>query len=459
VLRRLAVFSGGATVAAAEAVCGFEPVSRDAVLDIAGRLSDKSMVVVDRDGSVTRLRLLESVRAYAAMRLDEAGELAFVRGRHLDWALHLVRDIDAAMNGRDEARWQAIEAAEHANLVEALHTAATDPDGAVRVAELAGRLRQSWEAAGRFGEAIEWLERALATHTARDENRMRALIGLGRIADRRSDWRGATAYYEEALEIARAIGALSSELTALCNLAYIRYAAGDYEASRRITAEALAKAEAVGDTHNEARALNMLAIIALATRAFDEADMHLQATLDRSRALDSPAFVAQTLSNLADVAVRRGDYQAALTWQREGLDVARALGDQELIAIGLVNTAECLVAMGDVAAARQVLDEALAVVVPLGNNLVEAAALAFLARVLAREGSPAAEVVDVARRSIEVARGFGAPNVMFDTLATNAETAREIGEAAVADEWVRAASEFASEPADRDRLAALDRRG
>jgi hypothetical protein len=45
---------------------------------------------------------------------------------------------------------------------------------------------------------------------------------------------------------------------------------------------------------------------------------------------------------------------------------------------------------------------------------------------------------------------------MFDTLATNAETAREIGEAAVADERVRAAAEFASEPADRERQAALE---
>ena len=75
--RRLSVFSGGATLAAAEAVVADRDVS---VLDTIGALVDKSLLQVRDDGTEPRYLMLETIRAYGQMRLDEAGERSLALG-------------------------------------------------------------------------------------------------------------------------------------------------------------------------------------------------------------------------------------------------------------------------------------------------------------------------------------------------------------------------------------------
>ncbi|HEX3211029.1 MAG TPA: BTAD domain-containing putative transcriptional regulator, partial [Actinomycetota bacterium] len=80
-LRRLAVFAGGWTVAAAEQVCGGDGLDPGGVLEGLFRLVDRSLVVAV-GGAPARFRLLESLRAYGAERLAEAGETQVVEARH-----------------------------------------------------------------------------------------------------------------------------------------------------------------------------------------------------------------------------------------------------------------------------------------------------------------------------------------------------------------------------------------
>ena len=82
-LRRLGVFAGGWTVEAARQVVGFAPVDPAAVLDLLGRLVDKSLAQLDDSG---RYFLLETIRAYARARAAEAGETPTVADHHLAWA-------------------------------------------------------------------------------------------------------------------------------------------------------------------------------------------------------------------------------------------------------------------------------------------------------------------------------------------------------------------------------------
>ena len=81
--RRLAVFPGGATLAAAEYVCADELLPRAAVLPALSGLVDKSILGVaeGQDGLSPRYRMLETVRAYGLERLADAGEEAAVRER------------------------------------------------------------------------------------------------------------------------------------------------------------------------------------------------------------------------------------------------------------------------------------------------------------------------------------------------------------------------------------------
>jgi predicted ATPase/transcriptional regulator with XRE-family HTH domain len=87
VLRRLAVFAGGWTLEAAEAVCAGTDVDPQDVLDVLMRLVDKSLVVLDPRSKETRYTLLETIRQYLVERLDDAAESAAARDRHLDYVL------------------------------------------------------------------------------------------------------------------------------------------------------------------------------------------------------------------------------------------------------------------------------------------------------------------------------------------------------------------------------------
>jgi predicted ATPase/class 3 adenylate cyclase len=87
VLRRLAVFAGGWTLEAAEAVCVGDDMDARYVLDELTRLVDKSLVVLDPRREDTRYSMLETIRQYLVERLEDAEESAAVRDRHLDYML------------------------------------------------------------------------------------------------------------------------------------------------------------------------------------------------------------------------------------------------------------------------------------------------------------------------------------------------------------------------------------
>jgi predicted ATPase len=118
VLRRLSVFSGGATPGAAEQVCG--PADNPAdLLDLIASLVDKSLVTATGEAEV-RYRLLETVRAYAAERLAEAGEEDQVRAAHARYFLDLAEQGEPRLRSADQLTWLARLSAEHDNFAAAL---------------------------------------------------------------------------------------------------------------------------------------------------------------------------------------------------------------------------------------------------------------------------------------------------------------------------------------------------
>ena len=87
-LRRLAVFAGGWTLEAAEAVCVGEGVEAEAVLDLMTQLVNKSLILAEREqGQEARYRMLETIHAYALehLRLAESGEMEALRGKHAQY--------------------------------------------------------------------------------------------------------------------------------------------------------------------------------------------------------------------------------------------------------------------------------------------------------------------------------------------------------------------------------------
>jgi predicted ATPase len=145
VFARLAVFTGGFTLEAAEAVVSSDGIVVDDVFDVLSGLVARSMVVCDEPDGQSRYRLLETMRQYARERLDATGEGASVRRRHAEYFASLGEITAEGLKGRDEERWGAVMDRELANFEAALEWSVGAHD-----AELALRLTISLVASERI---------------------------------------------------------------------------------------------------------------------------------------------------------------------------------------------------------------------------------------------------------------------------------------------------------------------
>ncbi|MFD1545497.1 BTAD domain-containing putative transcriptional regulator [Nonomuraea guangzhouensis] len=149
VLRRLAVHADGCTLEAAEAICAEPGVD---VVDVLARLVDRSLVVVTTG---PRYRLLESVAAYCAERLAEAGEHGQITARHAHFYTSLAERAD--LRGPGQRQWLERLDTETANLRLAL----SGPEPL----RLVNALAWYWFLRGRMGEARRSLATALSRTT------------------------------------------------------------------------------------------------------------------------------------------------------------------------------------------------------------------------------------------------------------------------------------------------------
>ncbi|GAA5086134.1 putative ATPase [Thermocatellispora tengchongensis] len=122
VLRRLSVFSGGASLEAAERVCGGETFAGEQVLDVLTALIEKSLLLADGEDS-PRYRMLGTIREYAAHRLAEAGEAEPARRAHLAYFTELAETADPYLRRAEQLEWLSTLQAEHDNISAALRGA------------------------------------------------------------------------------------------------------------------------------------------------------------------------------------------------------------------------------------------------------------------------------------------------------------------------------------------------
>ncbi|WP_241995613.1 BTAD domain-containing putative transcriptional regulator [Kribbella sp. VKM Ac-2568] len=154
-LRRLSVFSGGASLEAAEQVCVGDVVEQDQVLELLTSLAEKSLLVT-QGGGAPRYRMLTTIKEYAADRLAEAGESDRTRQAHLAYFTELTETAEPHLRRAEQLEWLATLEVDHDNLSAALRgaIAAGDAQAAMRLASAAGWY---WWLGGRRSEGLESL--------------------------------------------------------------------------------------------------------------------------------------------------------------------------------------------------------------------------------------------------------------------------------------------------------------
>jgi predicted ATPase len=139
VLRRLSMFSGGASLEATERVCGDEAFAGEQLLDLLTALIEKSLLLADGEGT-PRYRMLDTIREYAAHRLAEAGETELMRQAHLGYFTELAETAEPHLRRAEQLEWLAALTVEHDNISAALRGAIADGQAhqAMRLVAAAG---------------------------------------------------------------------------------------------------------------------------------------------------------------------------------------------------------------------------------------------------------------------------------------------------------------------------------
>jgi predicted ATPase/class 3 adenylate cyclase len=332
-LARFAVFAGGCTLDAAEAVIADTDVAADEVLDLLASLVDKSLVVVDRAHSQTRYDMLETIRQYAQERLVDSGDAEAVRARHAHWYADFARAAGRGLYSPDEAMWleRLQEEVDNLQVAVSWSVGADQTELAMR---LGGAFPRQAMARPLLGTAY-LAEQAMDVHGA-DQHPLRArvLAEAAWAAITRGDHTTAKRLLDESIDAQRTGARYSAA-------AYSYLLSMGPPEPYDIAKEGLARAEAAGDIVGAIGSRIAFAIHAMVFEYEDEALQHAQRALADARQLRQPTLEAAALYANA-VALANADPASAMRLVHESLDLTRRLGieSEQLTALALLAALE-----------------------------------------------------------------------------------------------------------------------
>lgn len=352
VLRRLSVFSAGASPEAAERVCAGEGVEQEQVLELLTALTEKSLLVAEVD-SAPRYRMIGTIKEYAGQRLAEAGEAESARHAHLVYFTEFAETAEPHLRRAEQLDWLALLEAEHDNIGAAMRgaLAAGEAQAAMRLAAGAGWY---WWLGGHRTEGMELITAAAGTPgEVTDEVRAMAyaLVVLF-VSSGRSDERQAEHWIREAHRLGRR-SRCSSPLLGL--VAALERLLQTPEAFRPAFEPLL------GNEDPWVRALARLQLgkmrIVLGQEG-PEADAHLERALAEFRALGERFGISFALSELADRIAVRGDFAGACEHYEQAIAVVTEVGATEDVIRMRSRQAQLYRLLGDEDASAAALAEA-----------------------------------------------------------------------------------------------------
>jgi predicted ATPase/DNA-binding CsgD family transcriptional regulator len=350
VFRRLGAFAGGFTLDAARAVCANGqggPVAEADVLTALGRLVDKSLVVVEEREHEARYRLLETIRQYAADKLDAAGERDAARERHLDHFLALAELTEPELEGPDQdAALDRVEA-EHDNFRAALHWGLALP-APERGRRLAAALVWLWYKHGHGDEGLDFLQRAIdRAPDDRSTVQARLLVNAAALAQVCGEFRRIVDYAQPGLEVATLNGDDRIRGQCLFLLAVVQFYV-DLDAAWDLCVQARACAEAAADAFTADSALVVQGSVPCVRDRYESALPMLQEGGERCLRRGDRTFAALALNYQDGIALFTGDIGLADRLATQALEIARPLGDYYAVGLSTCHLAFVRGVAGDI---------------------------------------------------------------------------------------------------------------
>jgi tetratricopeptide (TPR) repeat protein len=374
---RLAVFSGGRTLEAIEAICDAEGDLPMDAFDGISSLLDKSLLRQEEgpDGE-PRFVMLETVHEYAREKLKESGEAEEIKRVHAEYFLSLAEEAYPELKGPDQLEWLERLEAEHDNMRTALSWALERKEAEVAL-RLGGALWWFWWVRGHYGEGRRWLEEALAMdRRGSPEVRAMALAGAGTLASDQGDLDRAQEACEEGLELLahEAREASEARLYLLAFLGSVAWQREEHEQAKELFEESLALSREMSDTWWLATSLLNLAFVSNSRGDYERETELYEESMDLFRGLGDKQSLAYCLNNLAMVVYSQGDLERAAQLTEEAVVLQRELGNRRGVALGLCNLGWIALLQDDLGRAADLYRESLSLSWDAGlNPLIQSA--------------------------------------------------------------------------------------
>jgi predicted ATPase len=352
---RLAVFHGSCTLEAAEQV-------GDAALDTLQSLVEKSLL----RHSDERFWMLETIREYAAERLELSGEADELRRRHAAWFIAFAEEAYPHLRGSPK-EWLNRLKADHDNLRAALDRLETSGETQLAL-QLAGALYRFWNLGGHLREGRPRLERLLGADESRTAARARALNGAAAMAVQTGDSTTAKLRSGEALSLHRETGDAWGIAYSVFMLGLAATEEADWARARPYFEESLTRFRELGDEH-----YTLVAADGIAWTSGELGDLERRRTghedvLRDARAQEDWAITASELEQLAGLVGDEGRIEDALSMLAESLRITRDLEMPSQVVESLCRYANTLAGAGQAKTAAELLAAVDALLEEIGGS-------------------------------------------------------------------------------------------
>jgi len=384
--RWLAVFVGGSTLEAAQAVIG-----PTATLDMLDSLVSKSLLGQVGSNGAARLEMLETIREFGWQALAQAGERQAARRAHADYYLALAEEAEGELVGADQKNWLQRLDRELDNLRAGLQWAFEFHE--IEMAQrLAGALVPFWLTRSHLSEGRHWLEETLAMdgHSPVDLSvRAKVLYGAGTLARFQSDYARARMLCTYSLELYRAFSDQTGVLKALVQLGRISEFQDDQSAREAFLSEAAAMIANVPDSAVKARAYTDMAIVF-------EGQIRGQFSLEAVRFITESERINRSLNNRAGLALALLHESVYALFRDDATQVSSKFGEAERLAdelgddylSGRMESVHALFDLraGNIIDARRRVENLIELAYQRGENIHLGVILFMLAEILYQQG-------------------------------------------------------------------------
>jgi predicted ATPase/DNA-binding NarL/FixJ family response regulator/DNA-binding XRE family transcriptional regulator len=325
-LAMLSAFAGSFRLDDVQAVLGIDALT---AAETTRLLVDSSWLVVTRGPEQNLFGMLETVRTFAAVQLEQTGDGPAVRRRHAQYWAAIAAGSEQGLAGPDAGDWTRRLEVAVADLHVALHWADEQNDVDLGL-DISASLWRWWLVSGRLAVGRNWLARFLTLAGQRSDERVgRALSAAAVLAAENGDYPEAIRTAELAMAIFEPLGLKLRMTLAATVLGSAHRYLGNTEGARRGFQTAMRLREEIGDRRGMSVAINNMALLELDAGNIGQARELFEQALAIKREFGERRSIAIGLANLADVLIRTGDWDEADRALHEGAGMSD--GNPQLI--------------------------------------------------------------------------------------------------------------------------------